>query len=649
MIGFASYEQFRGRSLKNPLICAAMLGAVLFVIPRTLYADPPARVARASYVAGQVSIRHGTASDWMAFVLNFPVTTGDEIWVDTGARTELHIGSTALRLSERTALEMVLIEDDRVVLSLTQGTLNLRVRTLDSGDRLQIETPSSTISISQPGTYSVTVDSLGNATAVVVRLGVAEIANGGGSYDLDAGQSAFVTGDPSPNYDLRGLPGEDEFDAWSADRDRGEDQSEAAQYVSRDMTGYESLDGHGRWENTPDYGPVWAPSSVGPGWAPYQTGRWVWVDPWGWTWMDEQPWGFAPFHYGRWAQYNGAWVWAPGERVARPVYGPAMVGFVGGSGWSTQARFGAGGGVAWFPLAPGEPWVPSYHVSDAYARNVNVTYVHVTNIVVVRGNVSDIHYRNMQVEGAVTAVPRETFVSARPVHPAAVPFGAKEVAQAEVVGHAGPVTPQHDSKIVAAPSGRAPAVPPPRVAVRVDQTRMPPVAKAAPTPAPAPAPIVRPESYVKPKPGVPAVENAAQVPPPARPAPPRVPTSARPETAALAKQRALEQQQLLEHTQLQDKQLQEKAAPPAGVTPAALQQKQANEKQAMETRHASESATVHAAPVPPKPPSSKSKQASSPKPPTPPKQPAAGATRPPVPPVQQPAGKPKDEGQPPSR
>jgi hypothetical protein len=47
-------------------------------------------------------------------------------------------------------------------------------------------------------------------------------------------------------------------------------------------------------------------------------GRWVWVVPWGWTWVDDAPWGFAPFHYGRWV-YVSYWAWVPGPLAVRPV------------------------------------------------------------------------------------------------------------------------------------------------------------------------------------------------------------------------------------------------------------------------------------------------------------------------------------------
>ena len=39
--------------------------------------------------------------------------------------------------------------------------------------------------------------------------------------------------------------------------------------------------------------------------------------------------------------------------VARPVYAPALVAWVGGPHLSVNVSFGGGGGVAWFPLRMG--------------------------------------------------------------------------------------------------------------------------------------------------------------------------------------------------------------------------------------------------------------------------------------------------------
>src|SRR5258708_37079510 len=194
------------------------------------------------------------------------------------------------------------------------------------------------------------------------------------------------------------------------------------------MVGAEDLGGYGTWHQNPEYGAVWVPSGVQAGWEPYRYGHWAFVRPWGWTWIDDAPWGFAPFHYGRWAVIDGVWVWLPGRREGRPVYAPALVAFVGGPRFGVEIGFGGGGVAAWVALGPGEVYRPAYHHSDRYIREVNVTHVtNVTNITNVT-NVTNVTYVN---QTHVVAVPQTAFVGARPVAAAAValPPGAAARAQ----------------------------------------------------------------------------------------------------------------------------------------------------------------------------------------------------------------------------
>ena len=211
------------------------------------------------------------------------------------------------------------------------------------------------------------------------------------------------------------------------------------------MIGYEDLDDNGDWRQTPDYGVVWVPRTVATGWAPYRYGHWAWVEPWGWTWIDDAAWGFAPFHYGRWVYVGNGWAWVPGHMVARPVYAPALVVFVGGHNWSVAIGAGGGGGVAWFPLAPEEPYVPPYHVSNTYIRNVNVTNVTVTNIQVTNVNVTNINYRNRGAPDAVTVVSHETFVGSRPVNRSVIVVPRDRLEQARVVGSTAQIVPDRQS------------------------------------------------------------------------------------------------------------------------------------------------------------------------------------------------------------
>ena len=216
----------------------------------------------------------------------------------------------------------------------------------------------------------------------------------------------------------------DTFDRWARERDRRFERSYASRYVSPEIVGYGDLDTYGTWRTAESYGNVWFPRDVPQGWAPYRYGHWSWIDPWGWTWVDDAPWGFAPFHYGRWAYVGGLWGWVPGPVRVRPVYAPALVAFVGGANFQIAFRSGpSGGGIGWFPLAPGEVYRPAYGASRDYVRNVNVSNTIVNTTVinnVYQSNVAQANYRNVQVANAVTAVPPAVFAQSQPVQRNAV-------------------------------------------------------------------------------------------------------------------------------------------------------------------------------------------------------------------------------------
>ena len=405
--------------------------------------DPPSRVARLNHLEGPVSFRPGSVEDWAAATLNYPLTTGDHLWADQGARAELHVGSTAIRMNSGTALAVLNLDDRIAQLSLTQGSLIVRVRYLGPDESFEVDTPNIAISLLRPGDYRIDADGDNAVTHAVVRAGEAQGSGGGAQFVVDPGQSATISGTETVSQEMGGAPPPDDFDAWCAGRDRREDSVASARYVPREMIGYEDLDTYGGWRYVAPYGMVWAPTTVVVGWAPYHYGHWAWVAPWGWTWIDDAPWGFAPFHYGRWAFAGGGWVWVPGAMMVsvRPVYAPALVAFVGGPHFGVAVGIGGGVGVAaWFPLGPGEVYRPAYAVSATYVRNVNIT--HVTNVTVINNvNVTNVHYVNQNVAGAVTAVPQNAFVSARPVAQAAVVVPRGAMAQAEIVGHAPAVAP----------------------------------------------------------------------------------------------------------------------------------------------------------------------------------------------------------------
>jgi len=322
-----------------------------------------------------------------------------------------------------------------------------------------VDTPNLAFTLRQPGAYRIEVDPDGRATLINVRQGRGEAYGDGAAFVVDSRQPFRFSGTGLRDYEAVAMPQRDDFDRWSEQRDRADDASVAARYVSPDMVGYRDLDDHGRWRSDPDYGNVWVPDHVAAGWVPYRDGHWAWVDPWGWTWVDDAPWGFAVSHYGRWANLGGTWGWVPGPRASRAYYAPALVAFVGGEHFQLAVTGGNVGGVAWFPLAPREVYRPSYPASRGYYENINRSNTSINTTVIQNTynnvNVTNIVYANRRVPGAIVAVPAAIFVQAQPVARAAVRVQHEALAAAPVAV-AAPLAPTERSVHGDAPRAGSP-------------------------------------------------------------------------------------------------------------------------------------------------------------------------------------------------
>ena len=346
---------------------------------------------------------------------------------------------------------------------MTQGTLNLSIRRMYPGQIFEIATPTLAFTINRAGRYRIDVDRRNAITTIVVWEGAGEAYGDNSSFRLRAGDTVRFYDTDLRDYEMYRLPREDEFDRYCLDRDRRLDRSASLRYLDDDVVGYADLDEYGNWRRDSRYGNVWFPSRVDAGWAPYQDGHWVWQEPWGWTWVDNAPWGFAPSHYGRWVNVSNRWGWVPGPRNVRPVYAPALVAFISGSGWSISISSGGGLPIGWFPLGPREVYVPSYQASRDYFTRVNVTNTVVNNTIITNVynnyssgtiNVNQVNYVNRTVAGAVTAVPATVFVNAQPVRPAAIRLDRKAVTSGEITRIA-PIAPSARSVIGAGKAAEA--------------------------------------------------------------------------------------------------------------------------------------------------------------------------------------------------
>jgi hypothetical protein len=159
----------------------------------------------------------------------------------------------------------------------------------------------------------------------------------GQAQGYDPGQQPpegeYDSGDSDPDIDGYDAATDVTYDNAAAQSyDDGYDPNAYSQFES-------ALDAYGTWVDDPVYGRVWVPSTsvVGNDFFPYATGGYWVLSEFGWTWVSDWDWGWAPFHYGRWSTLDGyGWCWIPGS-----VWGPAWVSWRSGGGY-----------VGWSPLPP---------------------------------------------------------------------------------------------------------------------------------------------------------------------------------------------------------------------------------------------------------------------------------------------------------
>src|SRR5579863_9767735 len=414
-------------------VCAAATMAAASAFAQD---DPPPEAGRISYISGNVSIQPVTSDDWGQAYPNLPIGPGDRIFTDSDGRAEIQVGQTYIRVGPNTDITLVDDSQFNINVGVAQGSIRLHSYGLWPRQLLDISTPNGNAEFGSAGDLRVDVMPTDGAT-VFTNLGQFADITAAGDFrqELDYGQSLELAGSNPVSPQWLQPAGPDDLDSWSQQRDQQLSRVASFQYVSPDIPGAADLDANGDWQPATEYGAVWFPRDVAADWEPYHDGHWINRDPWGWVWVEDESWGYAPFHYGRWVSYNGRWGWVPGPVNVRPIWSPALVVFAGGD------HFGGGAGLSvWFPLGPGEAYRPWYRCSPGYVDRVNITNIRETNVVHVQKtyvnivnvtNVTNITYVNRTV--GVTAVRQEDFAAGRPVAQAAIHVDPQQMQHVQVL------------------------------------------------------------------------------------------------------------------------------------------------------------------------------------------------------------------------
>ena len=467
--------------------------------------DPPARVGRVAEITGEARTINPEGA-WATLVRNQPLSTGDRITTDRNGRATLQFGSTVVRVGADSDVVVTQLDDQKIRLRFDHGQLAVRVRSDDIPGELFIETDEGAWVPHHQGQYRFD-RALHGVLAAQVAVGDLLLEAPDSSLPVAAPQRAEVwrTGAQQATH-YRMVPAvKDAFGDAVLAADRADDKLaavNAAVHVPVEMTGAADLARFGAWGMAPDGGFMWIPAKLPKDWQPYQQGAWSWNSPWGWTWIDDQPWGFAPFHYGRWLSVKGRWGWMPGNWGAtRPVYAPAVVGWFGGPALTVDGV----PAVGWVALAPDEPVFPAYAVSARYWNALTGASVApaARRPVAINGRARLVPsgaavYANRGVAGAVTVVGAAALLPHVPVStmpqwrgaelrkPALDEHLAKALATGPAAAPVGHTALSATAATVAVPLAPAPAPAPataaaPAIAGKGVATPTPPTAPAAPT------------------------------------------------------------------------------------------------------------------------------------------------------------------------
>ncbi|MFN2392216.1 MAG: DUF6600 domain-containing protein [Pyrinomonadaceae bacterium] len=349
-----------------------------------------ARVARISFLRGDVQIKRADSSDWERATQNLPIVEGDEIVTDKNSRLEIQFNSqNYLRLSENAYLKITTLRDEGIAVSLPQGTLSLRVLEF-SKERgyFEIDAPRTTIAVQKAGMYRVDA---GYKNDMEVRVGVtdggqARVYSEDSGFTLRNGKSAriYLDGNNIGEWETSDASRyADEFDSWALERDaiiaKRLRDAYYDKYYDRDIYGAEDLNDYGEWIYTKKYGYVWRPfrnaTSSYANWSPYRYGHWRWIPPYGWTWVNDEPWGWATYHHGRWVYIDNDWAWTPYSyhRAQRSWWRPALV-----------VVTYSGSLICWYPLPYNYNYYNYNHYSSTYVdrRKYKTTVINNTTVVV---------------------------------------------------------------------------------------------------------------------------------------------------------------------------------------------------------------------------------------------------------------------------
>jgi hypothetical protein len=433
-----------------------------------IIAAAPSRAAPLWPLVGRIAAARGAVAlrppggAWQGAEVNAPVAGGAALRTTAPGRAKLRIGADSVALAPDSELDLGQLDAAKGLhLLLQRGRIGVVLSMADPTHTIEIDTPQGEVWLQTAGDYDIAAGDATTPGRIAVVAGRARLIGKGVDTTVASGAASTLGAGGAASTPLAGMAADD-FVAWWRPATDAATAAAALAHVSADMTGHAALDGNGTWQTVSGCGAVWFPRTVPSGWAPYRFGHWRWMPPWGWTWIDDATWGFAPSHFGRWARFpapdgGDRWGWVPGTRVAHPAFMPAVVAFLGTAGVGISYPDANGPAVGWFPLAPGEVYWPRYTTDLATIRGLNrgsvadVAVIKPTSDGAPPASVIDGTYRN---RAFASVVPRAVFVDGKPVAPALVQLPKERLRNAPLLAGSPDITPAAPREVAVASAAK---------------------------------------------------------------------------------------------------------------------------------------------------------------------------------------------------
>ncbi len=227
----------------------------------------PVRMARVSYVTGDILFRPAAGASWSPASVNMPLRQGAQIWVSKG-RAELQFDDGSyMRLGNGAVVTLPTLYSDSqgefTEIKMNEGLATLKLR--DAQSIYQVDTPYAAVISHGPSYYRMGID---NGFEVAVHSGDVAVQGSNGKKTLGSGDYLYMASTGSP-YEIARVPHEDSWDHWNYARDEQLSDPHSVHYLPPDISMVAgNLDSYGSWHVAAKYGPVWTPTVYDTTWRP---------------------------------------------------------------------------------------------------------------------------------------------------------------------------------------------------------------------------------------------------------------------------------------------------------------------------------------------------------------------------------------------